>query len=560
MNPEASLPRALKPAALFVFSPGGSRARVALATLPFRIGRQPDNDLPLRDSRISRNHAAIEAGADGYYIRDLDSRSGVFVNGARVTRQRLLNADQIHFGHEDSYRLVFTFVDEEVQRLLGRILTPSGEATLGSPALTQLGALVEVARAVETSLTSDDVLAAVVDAALRITHTERGFLLLAANDTLNVRVARDKRGQRLSGDELRVPRSLIYRALRTRSKFLSMDFAPGAPQAEAGRTVADLELRGVVAVPLVRPRSAATAAQSGSDSWPDETVGVLYLDSRAGAADLDWGNRELLETLALEASAVIENARLLEESRARQRLEEELRIARQIQQSLLPRHLPQTGWLRAAGATLPCDQVGGDYFDVRPLGPDAWNLIVADVSGKGASSALLASLIQGAFLGEAADADKLAAMPQRLNAFLCERTEGQKFATLFSCRIDRDGTMHWINAGHCPPLVLDPGGSLAVLDSTATPVGMLEDSEYPVSETRLAPGSKILIHSDGISEARNQTGEYFSERRVRECLRLNGQHPCSEILDALRQEVAGFSAGEVQGDDMTILVVEYQPN
>ncbi len=99
---------------------------------------------------------------------------------------------------------------------------------------------------------------------------------------------------------------------------------------------------------------------------------------------------------------------------------------------------------------------------------------------------------------------------------------------------------------------------MAVLDSTATPVGMLEDSEYPVSETRLAPGSKILIHSDGISEARNQAGEYFSERRVRECLRLNAQRRCNEILDALSQEVAGFSAGAVQSDDMTILVVEYQ--
>jgi serine phosphatase RsbU (regulator of sigma subunit) len=239
-------------------------------------------------------------------------------------------------------------------------------------------------------------------------------------------------------------------------------------------------------------------------------------------------------------------------------LDEELRIARQVQQSLLPRHLPQSGWLRAAGTTVPSYQVGGDYFDVRPWGPDAWSLIVADVSGKGASSALLASLIQGAFLGEPAESEKMASPLRRLNAFLCERTEGEKFATLFHCRIARDGWMHWINAGHCPPLLVAPDASLIALDSTSIPVGILEDSEYTVSKTRLAPGSKVLVYSDGISEALNQAGDFFSERRVRACLRQNAQRSCDEIHAALAEAVADFSAGTVQNDDMTILVVDYQ--
>ncbi len=559
MNSPARARPGFRPAAVFVFSPGGSRTRVALTSLPFRIGRQQDNDLVLRDNRISRNHAVIDADGSEYFIQDLSSRLGVYVNGARITRQRLLNADQIHFGPEDSYRLVFTFEEDEVERLLGNLLAPRAEAATEAPGLSKLSALVEVARAVETSLTSDDVLSAVVDAALRITRTERGFLLLAANDTLEVRVARDNRGQPLSGDDLRVPRSMLHRALRNRREFLSMDLTSESTLIEAERTVADLELRGVVSVPLVRPRSEATA-QAAHESWQRNTVGVLYLDSRAGAADLSWGNRELLETLALEASAIIENARLLEESRARERLEEELRIARQIQQSLLPRHLPQQGWLRAAGTTVPSYQVGGDYFDVRPSGEDAWSLIVADVSGKGASSALLASLIQGAFLGEPAEGEKMASMPQRLNAFLCERTEGEKFATLFCCRVARDGTMHWINAGHCTPLVLACDGALTALEATGVPIGVLEEAEYTVSVTQLEPGSKILIYSDGVSEALNQDGEYFTERRVRACLREHARESCQEILNALREAVANFSTGSVQSDDMTILVVDYQPD
>ncbi len=114
------------------------------------------------------------------------------------------------------------------------------------------------------------------------------------------------------------------------------------------RTIADLELRSVVCVPLVK-LGAFVSDQTAELSPDAETAGLLYLDSRAGEADLASGNRELLQTLALEASTILENARLLEGERSRQRMEEELRIARVIQESLLPRKLPSTGWLRAAG-------------------------------------------------------------------------------------------------------------------------------------------------------------------------------------------------------------------
>ena len=130
----------------------------------------------------------------------------------------------------------------------------------------------------------------------------------------------------------------------------------------------------------------------------NETVGVLYMDSRVIAADLAGGNRELLQTLAIEASTVLENARLLQEEETKRQMEEELRVARTIQQSLLPRKLPDEGWLRASGSSVASYQVGGDYFDVTPVSGTCWSAVVADVSGKGVASALLASLLQGALI------------------------------------------------------------------------------------------------------------------------------------------------------------------
>ena len=177
----------------------------------------------------------------------------------------------------------------------------------------------------------------------------------------------------------------------------------------------------MICVPLVRIRTGQGEATSVL-STGSETVGVLYMDSRVVAADLAGGNRELLQTLAIEASTVLENARLLEEERAKQQMEEELRLARTIQQSLLPGKLPAEGWLRACGSSVASHEVGGDYYDVTEVGPNCWSAVVADVSGKGVSSALLASLLQGALITANQDPDAMGRAIERLNRFLIDRT------------------------------------------------------------------------------------------------------------------------------------------
>ncbi len=363
--------------ALVVVNPSGNRARVSIDALPFMIGRQGDNQLVLRDNRASRVHARIVAENGAYFIEDLKSRHGVYVNGERVERRQLANSDRIDFGFQDSYKLVFTLDEEEIHRIIEQISAPRTALPSGV-GLAKLRALVEVARALQSSLSTQDVLTAVVDSALSVTGAERGFLLLRKGEELDVSVARDNRGGPLGDTDLRVPKSVINRALRTRREL-----------------VADLELRSVICVPLIHIRTGS--AQETMVSSINDTIGLLYMDSREAPADLSAGNREILQTLAFEASTILENARLLQEEREKQRMEEELDIAREIQRSLLPSQLPSEGWFCAAGSSLASRQVGGDCFDMRQLGPDRWAVMVADVSGKGVSSALLASVLQGAF-------------------------------------------------------------------------------------------------------------------------------------------------------------------
>jgi serine phosphatase RsbU (regulator of sigma subunit) len=544
-----------------VTDPNGHRIRVSLDPLPFHIGRHAENQLILRDSRVSRSHARIEVELGEYVVHDCGSRHGTFVNGARVERHALRPADRIEFGARDSYQAVFSLDGQELKRLVEQVVAPErseGSGVNVGGNMGKLRAILDLARTLQSSFSVNDVLAQVVDAALTVTGAERGFLLLRSAEALDTRVARHRQGHNLRDSDLRVPRELINRALRQRRELLSMNFDPlGADDTRPANSVADLELRSVVCVPLVRIRAGQGDATSVL-STASETVGVLYMDSRVAAADLAGGNRELLQTLAIEASTVLENARLLEEERAKQLIDEELRVARSIQQSLLPAHLPGEGWLRAAASSVASQQVGGDYYDLVEATPDCWSAVVADVSGKGVSSALLAGVLQGALMiTGAVQGGELNRGVARLNRFLFERTGGEKYATIFYCQVERGGRVRYVNAAHCPPLVLRSSGVTAVLEATGMPVGLIEDAEYEVADTRLTPGDKLLIYTDGVTEAQDAGGAFFGVKRLHALAAAHGASSAETVHDAVQMAVRDFTQGAAQSDDITLLVLEY---
>lgn len=548
----------LAEATLVVVDPGGRRTRVALFPFPFRMGRAPDNNLVLRDTRVSRNHAQISRSDGHYVLEDLGSRHGIWVNGERVEgSKRLAGSERIEFGVPDGYQIHFTRTGEEIRRLMARpVMGDTGRT--GTSNLEKLRAVLEVARSLQSSFSTDDVLNTVLDAALSVTGAERGFLLLFDEEReLQVRSARAAGGMDLPAASLRVPRRLIQQALESRRDLFSMSFDPTANDGRSpGNTITDLELRSVVCVPLVRVNvnsSGVTQMLSKASS----SAGVLYMDSRVTAVDLAGGNRELLQTLAIEASTVLENARLIEEQRARQRIEEELDVARRIQQSLLPRHLPQEGWFVVCGSSQSSHQVGGDYFDVAPLGPDMWSLVVADVSGKGVSSALLASFLQGAFLSSTSTTN-IPEVLGRINIFLSDRAEHGKYATMFYSRLDSAGRLTYANAGHCPPLLVHSAGAIEELNASAMPVGLVPETVFQVERKDLAPGDRIVLYTDGVTEAQNDAGEFFGRKRLRQTVEGGAGLGCNELHARIQEAVLEFTAGAEQADDLTLVVVEYR--
>ena len=543
-------------AALVVVDPTGRRHRTALASFPFRIGRASDNHLVLRDSRVSRNHAQILFDGCQFVIEDPGSLHGVWVNGERVDKRRPLEGSEtIEFGVPDGYRLHFTRSRDELQKLLAKPL-PSDTSRSGGANLEKLRAVLDVARSLQSSFSVDDVLNTLVDAALAVTGAERGFLLLFdAQHELETRSARSRGGSDLPASDLRVPCRLIQQALEGRRDLFYMSFDPAALECAPGNTISVLELRSVACIPLVRVnlRKAQDTEllQTGAAN-----LGVLYMDSRGGSVDLAGGNRELLQSLAIEASTVLENARLLEEERIRQRIEEELNVARRIQQSLLPTTLPDAGWFRVCGSSEASHQVGGDYFDVSKKSPDAWALVVADVAGKGVSSALMASFLQGAFLS-ASGSEPIPEVMARINAFLCERAEFGKYATMFYATIDRAGQLTYANAAQCTPYLLRRGGEIELLASTSPPLGLLPDSGFAAERREMRPGDRLIVYSDGVTEAQNEAGEFFGTKRLREAIQGVEGESCGRMLARIRECVAEFTGGAEPDDDVTAVVVEF---
>ena len=543
---------------LTVISPTHERRQVRVDRSPFRIGRLPDRELPLKDSRISRSHAQILKEGESYFIEDCESRHGVFVNGRKVQRSRLRSRDRIDFGVQESYVLFVGEDSADFAPLLRKVaeLPPAG----GTGSLGRLSAVLDVARALESSATIDDVLAAAVDAALSVTGAERGFLLLKGEDgDLEIRVARDDTGHSLPPDELRVPHKVLQESLQSRNDLFSMSFDPNVEQAaaDAGQTAVALDLRSVLCVPLLQLRLGQEGETSMLSTTRD-TLGVLYMDSRQVGADLAAGNRELLQTLAIEISNVLENARLLDQERKKHHLEQELQIAREIQQALLPAELPSEGWFVAAGSSEACFQVGGDYYDVIQMDGGSWGVVLADVSGKGVSAALMTSLLQGAFFASASSRQPLSDMVARINRYISERSRNARFSTAFCCAVNSNGVGRWVNAGHCAGLLLRATGEVEWLQPTSVPIGLFSDAEFPEEEFSLRAGDKLVLYSDGVSEAANYAGERFGEERLSEFVRRNLKLGPRQLHAALLEDVAAFTQGAEQGDDLTLLVVGYQ--
>lgn len=284
-----------------------------------------------------------------------------------------------------------------------------------------------------------------------------------------------------------------------------------------------------------------------------ERLGLITLGAKASGMRYSAEEISILSSLANQAGVALKNNLLHEENLSRAVLEEELALARKIQQAFLPSRFPSHLPFEVHGLNLPSKQVGGDYFDFIPLEGGDYAVAIADVSGKGVPAALLASMLQASLRTLLRTGSPIGNLVQRLNHMLCESTSPDQFVTFFLAVIDpRAMSFRYCNAGHNYPLHVTNTGR-RFLDTAGLILGVDPHAAYCEEEFEMSRGDLILLYTDGVSEAWGPEGEEFGEERLFRILDDRRGEPAERIVHEIRDEVLRFTrTGEVQ-DDMTLL-------
>ena len=264
----------------------------------------------------------------------------------------------------------------------------------------------------------------------------------------------------------------------------------------------------------------------------------------------------LLMYLAGEAEPATEGPRLYRQMLERAQQEHELKIAAEIQRALLPASQYVGKAFEVAATSVPCRAIGGDFFDYFHLSRDGFAFVLGDVAGKGPAAALLASLLQGIFTANAFRDGTPAGFVTLANDALVRRAVEARFATAIYAMLDRRGRLTYCNAGHNPPFLVSRSG-VRRLDWGGMVVGAFEHATFDEDTQQLWPGDVLVAYSDGVTEARDSSGEEFGEERLLSCVQENCTRSPMEIMECLLSTVHQFSAGTAQSDDVTMLVLRY---
>jgi phosphoserine phosphatase RsbU/P len=534
-----------------VFVQGSEQKNIVLNRTPFSVGRKIDKDLVIADPRVSRDHAQIMQEGQDFFIIDLGSKHGTFVNGERIQRQKLERGDRLEFGARDAAYVLFNpahATSNTAREFLSQIsvIGVKPEAT----ELEKLTLFLEAARKLNTAGVLDEILITMLDVTLQLTRAERGYIFLKDDDgKLRLMAGRNSQKEPLLDDKT-ISHSILEESMRSNSEFLFTDTS--SQQDLAGRqSIVAYDLRTVVCIPLRKMQVQATRdAQTPVQSFNTaEAMGVLYVDSRFTSRDMSQVDKNILHVIATEGASLIENARLVQAEEEARRYQQELSIAASIQQRLMQVKIPEVPFARLRGRNLSCKEIGGDFYDAVST-RDGLAVVLADVSGKGVSAALLASTLQGMIYSHLIAGVSLLEVVRAVNRFFAEKMGGEKYATVLLVRLRKDGELEYVNCGHVPPLLVC-GGEVMRPPHGNVPVGLLPEATFESASCQMQSGDRFILVTDGVTEAENTRGDFFEDSR------LEAAAAKSPTLEGIFGALTEFCAGNPFSDDCTVVELCY---
>jgi serine phosphatase RsbU (regulator of sigma subunit) len=287
------------------------------------------------------------------------------------------------------------------------------------------------------------------------------------------------------------------------------------------------------------------------------SLGYLCLGRHQKSRTFNSADQKLITAVAQQTAVMLENVRLQRSEWEKQRMASELMLARDIQRTLLPQDFSFAKFLNAAGLSEPCREIGGDYFDLIPLGSDLVLLVIADVTGKGAAAALQATMVQGIVYGVSGYSLDPPSLMSTLNECILKRAVDGSFVTAFLATLDSRGTLRYTNGGHNPPLLIEANGRVTELSEGGLLLGLRKSTAYPEGSIQLTAGDLLLLYTDGVTDAEDPDGNPFGIARLLDWASHQAGRLPGEVKDSLFRTVDQFSRGARQFDDLTVLIVRY---
>lgn len=522
---------------------------------PTSIGRSIECEIPIRDRYLSRHHVDLIPDGTGskWVVRDCGSANGTYVNGVRIdARRELMPGDRIRIGDTE---LVF-HADVPTDKFLSVRDEAAAEATISIPVreitgehdidedlsqrgIERLATLNVLAAELMEDQPADRLFGFVLDRIMEHLKPSRAAIAILGRESDTFSYVEVRREERSDMSELTISRTLLDEIVKEKKALAFLDVAESAKLSQA-KSIVTQGIHSVLCAPIV---------------INDSVEGVLYVDYQFTQKSMSEQDVRLVAQIAQFAAMKLETTRLREESLQKRLMEEELKTAYTVQRGLLPEKPPSINGYTFHGVHRPCRTVSGDYYDfvVRPNGTIYF--VVADVSGKGITAALLMAGLQAAFRIFAKGDPSPAELISQLNIAMKDSLPPSRFITIFVGRLDTSsGTIVYGNAGHTPPIHYDAEGALE-RSETDLLLAMFSRADYRNHEMQLAPGDSLVIFTDGVTEAENSKGEELGTSPFRQLAGSLHGKDAGTVAATLEDIVLDFIGGSALQDDITMVVV-----
>ncbi|MCP4194860.1 MAG: SpoIIE family protein phosphatase [Planctomycetaceae bacterium] len=520
------------------------------------LGRSPDCHIVADGGAVSRVHARLKRIGQSYFVEDMRSRNGTFVNDQPVSGEHRLQAGDVirvcdisftfHASHQaktpESSNTAILFDETEESSpstIMSKVDLSSENGSVHSSASAdvKLKALIEITKSLGKSVALDQVLPQVLKSLFRIfIQADRGFIVLKNEKGELETMWAEVRHQ--SQQTCRISRTILDEVIRSKQAVLSADAAEDS-RFEMSQSIADFRIRSMICAPLVNSEH--------------EVIGAMQIDTDNQRNRFREEDLEVLASIATQAGIAIDNAQMHERALLQREYERDLELAREVQKSFLPDRRPVVPGFKFFDFYQPANHIGGDYFDYIHLPDGRLAIIVADVVGHGAAAALLMSKLSAAARFSLVSEPYPSSALTHLNRSLAPATFDGRFITLVMVILDpTTSQITVLNAGHMPPLIRRSDGSLTEIGAEQAGLPLMIDADYKYQQhvDEIGPGDTFVLFTDGVTEAMNKADELYGIERLRDCIAISQPEKIGQQIVA---DVDEFIEAGPAKDDMCLV-------